>query len=198
MGYASHLRGDLESLDFLDAIGQRFYFPRITPRFSSPMVRVENLWANYTASDRTILAWVGNGLKPTGYLNRLRCLTLAPEGLVLRVWAGWWPRSPAMVGITMQTDRVRDVFDLDALASDYSAYLADAPSAAVAEVHAAIRRLAPKRFTDLLDFGLVGYLKRPADYVRAGLLLGYPVGSTVAILRQDLLGLSGGTIDMPG
>jgi hypothetical protein len=80
-------------------------------------------------------------------------------------------------------------FDLDALATDYSGYLAAAPTL-MPPIEAELERLARLAFADLLEFDLVEVewkdgRRRPETVVRCGLLLGFPPATSAALILGD-------------
>ena len=85
---------------------------------------------------------------------------------------------------------IGDQFDIAALIQDYAEWLPEAPEAA-RQIAEALTAAGGRQLRDFLNFRDVGCAMTPAELARSGLLLGYPVETTVALIRQDL-GLSGG------
>lgn len=155
------------------------------PRFAHPMVNARNLYANSRMSEREIAQRVADRLKPIGFaMGRRNAAIVAKVGGIANEWAD------GMFGLTLG-GRIGEVFDLDALLADYEAWLADAPRT-LGLVEGELQYLADYDLADFADFCVIEDHKRPiVTLVRCGLLLGYPVDSTVALIRQRV-GLSGG------
>lgn len=189
MGYTLSF-SDGPNLRCLRAIGHKFWYPKIERKFSHPAVNAENLRANGRISDRAIVARVVGGLKPVGFLDTEdRRVTRPVEEAGGRVYAA----SYGLLSVTMG-GRIGELFDLAALAADYRAWLVEEKAATTLRlVLRELRKLAPMDLRDFLDFRDVGCNVTPRGLARSGLVLGYPVESTVALLRRDL-GLSGGVV----
>jgi hypothetical protein len=178
-------------------------FPKVEPRFSSPLVNTRNLEIGGGAPADEYVDRVIEGHKPVGFASDKR-----PE--VMRACAvralqagrgaqchqhtgeGWscWFTSASQVG------PVGEHFDIDALIADYKAYLSSHPSVAevVAEELGRIRRSDMSSFLEFSDveveLGLGPKTPVIGQYARCGLLLGYPAWSTAALIGAQL-GLSG-------
>ena len=94
-----------------------------------------------------------------------------------------------------QTGRVGERFDLGALIADYNAYFLFHPEVSAA-IEEELDKLSRRDISSFLDFRSVeadvwrDEKRTGPEYARCGLLLGYPVWSTVAIIGKRL-GLPG-------
>jgi len=180
-----------------------YRFPKIKPRFSSPLLSYANLhlcgawpWSPRPGRalldvDAATIARVLRGTKPVGYAavptaarlevieRRARVRDVAISELEFP-----FPRGYRTIGLA-QPGAFGDTFDLDALEQDYRAYLAEGPATRVAEVAQRIRGLAEKPLAATLPT-LVGDPHSNADLVECGLSYGYPVETTAAILARRI------------
>jgi hypothetical protein len=76
--------------------------------------------------------------------------------------------------------------DLDALVADYRELTAEAGPLVGGQIAAELRRIGRRAFADCLSFRDVDSDLTPAGWARCGLLLGYPVETTAAIIGTVL------------
>lgn len=179
----------------------RFWHPRIEARFHSPLVDPFNLAISGDASWHRVAERVSERLKPIGFVdsrdqNEMEeaCRQVKAAGATGRLIHYRTGGTGAMLAVS---GTIGDSFDLSALAADYADYLALDPALAD-DVAAELERLAPLEFSSF-DFGRVeveflpgeGLKRRAGSLARCGLLLGYPIASTAALILGDH-GLPGG------
>ncbi len=179
-----------------EVVTLRFWHPAITARFSSPLVDPINLAISGDSHWRRTSERVARRLKAIGSVSgRRKEIEQALE--VVRASGGHGRVIFEGIGdkhygaVVTISGTVGSTFDLAALAADYQAYLAAAPALA-AEVVSELERLSPLFFGDF-DFEDVevefipgsGNKRRPGSLARCGLLLGYPVATTAALILGD-------------
>lgn len=202
MGYPNHLNDTLGMK--LAKLGvddwwfaYTFYYPDVPLTFSSPMVSPENLIVG-SRDDAGTIRRVVKGRKPIGFTCSGR-----------RAWAERVQRVGGVCTIRQATGGralllsatlggvARDLFDLDALIADYTAIYADASADVMRSVEREVSRIAPMDLRDLCEFRKVDACwygsDMPGSAARCGLLLGYPIESTAAMVRL-YLGLPGGVL----
>lgn len=184
-----------------EPITLRFWHPSIAARFKSALVDPMNLTISGDSQWRRTTERVARRLKPIGFTSVTK--TEMDEALeTMRKSGGHACVSREAVlgeyGAMVSIDgTVGSVFDLAALSADYEAYLAASPALA-SQVLRELERLAPMRFADF-NFDTVEVeriagsevKRRPGSLARCGLLLGYPVATTAAMILADH-GLPGG------
>lgn len=185
-----------------------FFFPHINPTFSSPLVNARNLEISGGAPWQWLISRVVNSLKPVGFVDgadEAEMKKAAKTALAAACGAQFLPHhfpedewnegrdhffvSAAVPGV------INEMFDLDSLLADYHAYLTEAPREAIEDIEREIGRISRRSPCDFLDFAKVevswvGSRRRPGELARCGLLLGYPVETTAALICGDL-GLRG-------
>ena len=181
----------------------RYRHPRIAPSFSSRMVNRKNYELSRSSDESRLALRVIAGLKPTAFLagNRIQmhdaALAAGAAGCNFKEQR-YNPKRPVYFCSVTRPGDVRDAFDLDALISDYERYLRHAPKSALLDVKEEIARVGHRPFSAYLNFGKVEVEHdywdvpedpgpgRPGSWARCGLLLGYPVQTTVAYILRDL------------
>jgi hypothetical protein len=170
-------------------------------RFTSPLLNDENLRLSGSTSGPALAERVFSGLKPLAFTDsrdreqQVAVATRALEAGFSVQCSSWafdththWFTSVATPG------RVCDVFDLDALLSDYRLLCADIPGAPGA-IEVELERLYFRSISCFLPFEVVeadvpgiwdGTVHPAGEYARTGLLLGYPVASTVEIIKSSM------------
>jgi hypothetical protein len=182
-----------------------FWHPRIKPRFQSELVNDLNLATSGDSRTLRPAVRVAERLKPitftgSGDLGEVAAAARLIEESGGQVEVDGGHLAGGIAGTVGQT------FDLDALYADYEDYLAASLTVfpdLLPAIQDELERLAPLAFADLLEFGLVEvsfrkapvagrpFSRTPASLVRCGLLLGYPIASTAALILGDH-GLPGG------
>jgi hypothetical protein len=192
----------------------RFTYPRADNlRFSSPLLNDRNYELSGGGPWREVIGRVVRGQKPVGFVD-----SSDPE--LMEEHAGVVEPSPdpmrdaarmALDGgrcvllhsVTFDDDaapitfcsaslsgRLRDVFDLEALISDYRAYTAAAGPDAADGIAEELRLLADADVSEFLDFRVIEGDRElestAADWARRGLLFGYPVDTTAALVCETL------------
>jgi hypothetical protein len=189
-----------QTLCFEGNYEEQYTFPEIKEAFFSPMVDTRNLVLGRTAGDPEIIQRVNKKLKPVGFIDsrnpelmRVAAQESLAAGCAVKHyqyvgddWSCWFTSAS-------QTGRIRDQFDLDALISDYRAYFGEGET--YEAIHKELTRIGRQDISCFLSFSDVeadlfsiqGQNKNPgAEYARCGLLLGYPVWSTVSIIGKHL------------
>jgi hypothetical protein len=168
-----------------------FYAPRIRARFASPMVNRQNF--GFSSVDGWCMRRVAAGRKPICFTCSYRKTwvdRVEAAGGTVRAERVPWGRA-RLLSATLG-GRIGEVFDIPALTADYDAYLADVSRGVRSAIAAELLRIASMDLTAFLEFEVTGGQRRmAASLARCGLLLGYPVASTAALIRVDL-GLPGG------
>lgn len=184
-----------------ETVTLRFWHPSVTERFSSQLVDPINLAISGDERWERITRRVARRLKPIGFIGGSR--SEVEQAIALVHTSGGHGRiayqvagCDAFEAIITINGTVGSVFDLAALIADYQDYLAAGPRLA-ADVANELQRLSPQAFTDF-DFNRVEAewtstpnQRRPGSLARCGLLLGYPVATTAALILGDH-GLPGG------
>lgn len=177
----------------------RYKYPRgINIPFQSPMVRWMNLTfcggygvllenGEYAGSDNRLLEAVANGLKPIGFIsvdkyNLEEMLEKVKQsGLhyeVSKIWTGDYE-----IGLANQ-GKVKDYFDLTKLISSYRLYSDrlgyDLLTSKEEESLLETNEIELAYF--IKDFDYASSKKKDWEHVLTGLLLGFPIESTVALL----------------
>jgi hypothetical protein len=181
----------------------RYRSPTIRAAFKSRLVNRRNYELSSAYNEAGQALRVVAGLKPTAFLSgshgemRDAAYAIRAAGGHARVEQFKSKRAVYFCSATI-AGRVGEAFDMDALTADYRAYLRRAPKAALLDVERELRLIAARPFSAFLDFSKVEverrYWKnparpdpgRPGSWARCGLLLGYPVPTTVANILQDL------------
>jgi hypothetical protein len=178
----------------------KFWHPHIEARFSSPLVASENLAISGDGEWQRIAGRVARRLKPIGFVDGPRqemqkaaALVEEAGGLAYRERNKYNDARDACTLTIAGT--IGGTFNLDALIADYHDYLAVDPELAT-QVEKELRRLSPLYFADFFEFGdvevvFVDHARLAGSLARCGLLLGYPIESTVALILSDY-GLPGG------
>lgn len=183
-----------------DPLTLRFWHPRIEARFRSPLVDPLNLAISGDGGWQRVAERVARRLKPIGFVDSRderemekacrQVEVVGGTGKLIHYQSGGTGAMLAVAGT------VGESFDLDALTADYGDYLAADPTLA-ADVREELARLASLDFSSF-DFGRVEVeflpgtgVRRAGSLARCGLLLGYPIASTAALILGDH-GLPGG------
>jgi hypothetical protein len=176
-----------------EVVTLRFWHPPVAARFSSPLVDPTNLAISGDSHWRRIVERVARRLKPIGFVSGNRVEMRQALDLVRNSGGhGRITYDGERCGVVVTiAGTVGSTFDLAALSADYETYLAAAPALAV-EVASELERLSPLFFADF-DFRGVevehgpgsGDKPRPGSLARCGLLLGYPVATTAALILGD-------------
>lgn len=194
----------------------RFTYPRIAASFSSPLLNDRNYELSGGGPWRDVLGQVTGARKPVCFLdsaepkNRAEypgVLEPSPDpmrdaarialdaGCCVLLYMAMSDEDDEGDEVTTFcsasiSGRIRDVFDLDALIADYRAYTAAAGPDAVDDIASELRSVGSADVSDFLDFGVLegdwDVVARPADWARRGLLFGYPVDSTAALICETL------------
>lgn len=192
---------------------ERFTYPRIEARFSSPLLNDRNYELCGGGPWREVIGQVTRRLKPVGFVDSSHPQMLEEElGIVdpsldpmreaarMTLDAGCYvllhsttldDRDEPTVFCSASIDgRIKDIFDLDALIADYRDYTTSAGPEAGDDIAEELRAIATADISDFLEFGAIegdwNTTPRPGDWARRGLLFGYPVETTAAIICQDL------------
>jgi hypothetical protein len=175
-------RGELQEF-------QAYVYPRIRPRFRSQLVNQRNLQLAGDDGWEALLDRVLRRRKPVAFVDSRHPPDLK-EAVRRAMAAGCpvtWSEGFCSAGIP---GRVGRQFDLDALVADYRELTAEAGALVGAQIAAELRRVGARAFADCLSFGDVDSDLTPAGWARCGLLLGYPVETTAAIVGS-ILGIRG-------
>jgi hypothetical protein len=170
-------------------------------RFSSPLLNDENLRQGALSNSKALIGRVIAGLKPLAFtegvdpeVEREAASLAISAGLAVHHdrWMGgsrpYWFTSAAMMG------QIDDVFDLDALLADYRELYEPWPDA-VKAVKQELKKLRRSQISDYLSFSdlevdlpaiMDGRVHPAGEYARTGLLLGYPVLSTVEVAKSSM------------
>jgi len=169
----------------------KYKYPKIDSTFESPMLNAFNLhlcggwrWPNVNVKEE-ILNRVIQGLKPVGDIvdedhNIERFKQIAEkEGLTFSVYPHSWKGHKS---ITICRDgKFNEIFDIEALFSDYCKYFLAIFKKTKGRYQDFRRRIASCKLSNFLDFD-IGYPNSFSDVIITGLILGYPVWSTVAVM----------------
>lgn len=180
----------------------RYRYPAVQSMFDSPMHSWDNLhfvggwqWFPYDQEGDLLVEQVGRGRKPVGF-----AYPRDPDDI------GRWQSAASQLGCTFALlpsehharecdvglaypGVVGGLFDLDKLCADYRAYLG------AAHVHPLVAERICDHLRGLRDRNLASFLdpewdygnpKSPDDLAQVGLLLGYPVPSTVACILGEV------------
>jgi len=181
--------------------GHTYLFPKIQESFSSPLVNERNLEVSAGGPWQDVVRQVTNDLKPVGFVESgegqmreaAKCgleagCAVQNSRYAFSSGGACWFTSVA------QTGRIEERFDIESLIADYRAYFAEHPKVAeaIGEELAKLGRFDISCYLDFSDVeaDLSGVWKDEksagAEYARCGLLLGYPVWSTVAVIGKTL------------
>ena len=181
----------------------RYRHPKISPAFGSRLVNRRNYELSRSYHETGQILRLIAGLKPTAFLSgslaemRDAAYAVRAAGGLAKVDRFKGKRT-AYFCSAATAGRVWDTFDLDALATDYRAYLRRAPKSALADIERELNAIAARPFSAFLNFSKVEVERhywndpakldpgRPGSWARCGLLLGYPVQTTVAHILEDL------------
>lgn len=195
----------------LDPSGKQFTFPTIVaPRFNSPLVNDRNYELSGPCRWEDLIGRVTTRAKPTAFVNTAeirqnehlggrridpyeavreaarRALDAECCVRLVSSESTFERRLSCAVSIS---GRVADVFDLDALLADYQAYTRRAGAHVAASIADELEAIADCDVSEFLDFRrLIGPPEgdsAPGDWARRGLLLGYPVDTTAAIICEE-------------
>jgi len=179
--------------------GHTYVFPEIRGSFSSPLVNERNLEISAGGPWQVIVEQVTAGLKPVGFVDsgEDQMRAAAQQGLSSGCavhnhrYSFNDGSNPCWFTSVAQTGRVGERFDIAALIADYNAYFLFHPEVSEA-IEKELDKLSGRDISCFLDFGSVeaniwkDEEKTGPEYARCGLLLGYPVWSTVAIIGKRL------------
>jgi hypothetical protein len=172
----------------------------LTPRFSSPLLNSENLHVGCTNTGGVLIDRVIAGLKPLAFTDDSRpemarevAKRAVDAGLAVHHFCWVSPSSglPHWFTSACVLGRIGDVFDIDALRADYRVLYANCPDY-VESVESELAKIRRRDVSDYLSFsdlevdwlGMTSGTAHPAgEYTRTGLLLGYPVASTVEVVH---------------
>jgi hypothetical protein len=163
--------------------------------FVSSLLSSENLRIGNQSGDcEALVGLVCSRRKPVAFLDGRSKRALATlekrareAGLATRLSSyvftcGPRPYTVYFLSVAM-TDVIGEAVDLDALNLEYARRFSGDPEL-VAEISAELERLRPMRFSDFLEFGDVDVMSPDVhEYVRSGLVLGYPVESTCQLME---------------
>lgn len=178
-----------------DSFVLSFWHPQLRSRFSSPLVDAVNLTIAGDSGWKRTAGRVAERLKPIGFVDgelaemeKAAALVEAAGGHSLIRRARAYGETFAFCTLTVD-GVIGESFDLQALALDYHDYLATGTGLAE-QIERELARLAPLRFSDFFAFGDVEVSSRngvrdPGSLARCGLLLGYPVETTAALILSD-------------
>jgi len=179
-----------------------YRFPKIQSSFSSPLVAERNLEISDGCPWQWIVERVASGLKPVGFvecgeqeMREAALQGIAANCAVLNDRRVFDDGSDACwFTAVSQTGRIEECLDIEALSADYQAYFADYPevSADIDQELMEVGRLDISCFLDyhaaVVDFPGIQEKEKDvgAEFARCGLLLGYPVWSTAALIGTYL------------
>ncbi len=169
----------------------KYKYPKIDSTFESPMLNLSNLhlcggwrWPNVNGNEE-IINRVIQGLKPMGDIvdkshNIEKFKQIADkEGLTYLVYPHSWEEHK---GIMFCRDgKFNKIFDIGALFSDYCKYHSIIFKRTEGEYLNFRTRISNSKLSDYLGFD-VGWPNSNSDFMIIGLILGYPVWSTVAVM----------------
>lgn len=166
-----------------------YVYPRIHVRFRSPLVNQRNLQLAGDDGWEALLDRVLKHRKPVAFLDSTDStdLVVAVQRAMEARCPVQWSEGFCSVGVP---GRVRSQFDLEALIADYRELTAEAGTRVGGEIAAELYRIGYREFAGCLNFEDVETDFTPAGYARCGLLLGYPVETTAAMMGR-LLGING-------
>jgi hypothetical protein len=171
-------RGELQEFN-------AYVYPRIRFRFRSSLVNQRNLQLGGDDAWEATVDRVLRRRKPVGFVSSDNPADMV-EAVGRAIAAGCpvqWSEGFCSAGVPGQVGRQ---LDLDALIADYRELTSEAGVIVGAQIAAELRRIAPRAFADCLSFTDVESDLTPAGWARCGLLLGYPVESTAAIIGAVL------------
>lgn len=172
-----------------------YKYPSVETTFTSPMLSWENLqfawpWGSLPRRNERLVAQVLAGKKPVGFAYPDSDTSITPwreqaqqAGCHLRTLPSR-RSAPFDVGVACDGN-VGGLFDLDSLIADYRAYLTAGrmPQVIIDRVEARLQSLRNRSLESFLDPAWnYSMPKVPEDHPQTGLLLGYPVASTVACM----------------
>ncbi len=169
----------------------KYKYPKIESTFESPMLNLFNLhlcggwfWPNMNKTEE-ILNRVVIGLKPMGDIvdknHNIKTISqiAEKEGLVYNITPHSWESHE---NIRFCRDiRFDELFNLKALFSDYCRYFLTIFKKTDGEYQKFLARIMNHRLSDFLDFG-ISTPRIDSDVIITGLILGYPVWSTVSVM----------------
>ncbi len=168
--------------------------------FCSAMLNDENLRLGRSSDGGALVDRVIAGLKPLAFVDSgderlLGWVERAREnGLLVDHFADWRGTRPWWLAAVAIPGRIGELFDLDALLGDYQCRY-DGWTGAFDSVADEIERLRGRDMSDYLSFAaaevdlgsIMEGTRHPAgEYARTGLLLGYPVATTIDVVRSSL------------
>ncbi len=171
---------------FLD--GRRmaeYIFPRVQQKFASPLLNDYNLhftggWVWNGADNRALVERVIHGQKPAGFIKGDLALLKGFEMMAKNARLATHLHADGNqfeLGIARQ-GTCAETFDLDALERDYNNM----------GIIVSVKQYATMKLSDfLLDWDSTSPSDEPTHAAITGLLLGYPVESTVALLTGNVL-----------
>ena len=168
--------------------------------YSHLLLNSRNLELGHGKYPDELFSRVLDGIKPVGFLDsrqkevidgfevRARAAGLAFFRRDFGIAANVWFLSVAIDGV------IREVLDVSAVVATYVD--AGLPDDITALVVAELARIAPLRFDDFLKFDdCEADPTTIHEYARTGLLLGYPLESTIALMRAHIPRLERWRID---
>lgn len=170
---------------------KKYKFPKIKARFNSPMLNFFNLhmcggwfWPNVNVK-KEILRRVIKGLKPMGKIvdktEEIKKVSDKAEkaGLKYRITSHFWEGHNSIR--FCKDGKFEKLFDVEALLSDYSEYYFAIFKKTEGEYKTFTSKIANRKLSDFLDFN-IGTPDKYSDVIITGLILGYPIWSTVSVL----------------
>jgi len=179
--------------------GHTYVFPEIREIFSSPLVNERNLEISAGGPWQVIVDQVERGFKPVGFLEsgEEQMRAAAQQGLAAGCAVQNYQHSfndgsdPCWFTSVAQTGRIEELFDVASLIADYNAYFLFHPEVSEA-IERELDKIRRRDVSSFLSFRSVeadiwkDEKRTGPEYARCGLLLGYPVWSTVAIIGKCL------------
>ncbi len=169
----------------------KYKYPKIESTFESPMLNAFNLhlcggwfWPNVN-NDEEILNRVIKGLKPMGDIvdkkhNIKKILQIAEkEGLTCLISPHSWENYENIK--FCRDSRFDELFNVEALFSDYCKYFLSIFRKTDGEYQKFRAKITNHRLSDFLDFD-ISTPRIDSDIIITGLILGYPVWSTISVM----------------
>jgi hypothetical protein len=207
------LRFDRGGIDVEGCNAARFTYPRIaSPRFASPLLNDRNYELSGGGPWRDVIGQVTARRKPVGFVDSSQPRNLEeyaqiPELLDDPMRAAAWTALDAGCSVLLYTvtwddqeepttfcsasinGRIGEVLDVEALIADYRDYTAVGAPQISERIAEELRALESADVSEFLQFEMIEGDTRapsPGDWARRGLLFGYPVETTVAMICGDV------------
>ncbi|TFG18612.1 MAG: hypothetical protein EU529_17250 [Promethearchaeota archaeon] len=169
----------------------RYKYPRIKPKFNSPMLNAFNLhlcggwrWTNMDVK-KEILNRVIKGLKPMGdIVDKSGDIVkiseiLEKEGVTYKITPHSWKGHENIR--FCRNGKIEEIFDIEALLADYCDYYATIVGEFEDEYQNFMLKISDHKLSDFLNFN-ISTPELDSDVIITGLILGYPVWSTVYVM----------------